>query len=288
MVVTGVGADDHLRALAGRREGRRLRLFGFFVQLAPDRAHRQLDRVNAFFGREAGHAVVGWQLDVHRQAVGPTASLLDQERIGVGNGLEVDVAAELVHLAQLARDRHQLLHRVVGRLDDARAEEQAVDVVAQVKILGQLDHLVDREARPRHVRGAPVDAVLAVVDAEIGEQDLEQRDAAAVRRIAVADAHAGGGAQAVLAFRAALGRTAAGAGCVVLGRVGQDFELVVEFHRARVTVWAYSITRRAYAYGALAQPCARAAGSNAVHQPAIRRSAWDNCCGSIRPASFAR
>jgi hypothetical protein len=203
-------------------------------------SHRQLDGVDAFFGRQLVDAGLGRQLDVDAEAVGVPAGGGDQRGIGVGNGLEVDVAAEVVHFAQQAGDMHQLLHRVVGRTDDAGTEEQAVDVVAQVKIDRQLDHFIDRKTRARHVGTAPVDAVLAVVDAEIGQQDLEQRDAAPVRRVAVADAHAAGGADAVLAVRRALGRTAAGAGGVVFRCVSEDFELVVQFHRRRHSLYIYT------------------------------------------------
>jgi hypothetical protein len=67
-----------------------------------------------------------------------------------------------------------------------------------------------------------VDAVQAVVDAEVGEQDLQQADAAAVGRIAVADAHAFGAADATPAQRVPLVGAPGGAGSVVLGGVGQD------------------------------------------------------------------
>jgi hypothetical protein len=145
----------------------------------------------------------------------------------------VDVAAEVVLLAQHPRDLDDLLHRVVGRADDPRAEEQALDAVAAIEVERQPDDLVDREAGARDVARDPVDAVEAVVDAEVGEEDLEQRDAAAVGRVAVADPRALGRADALAAERVALRRAARGAGGVVLGGVGEDRELAVELHRGR-------------------------------------------------------
>jgi hypothetical protein len=133
----------------------------------------------------------------------------------------VDVAAKVVLLAQHAGHLHHLLHGVVGALDDAAGEEQPLDAVAAVKVQRELHHLIDREARPGHVAGHAVDAVQAVVLAEVGEQNLEQRDAAPVRRVAVADAHALGRAHAAPAHRVARRSAARCAGCVVLGRVGQ-------------------------------------------------------------------
>ncbi|MNP63276.1 hypothetical protein D3C76_1586550 [compost metagenome] len=71
---------------------------------------------------------------------------------------------------------------------------------------------------------------MAVVQTEIGQQYLEQRDAAAIGGVAVADAHAIGGAKPLAATRAALGRTAAGARGVVFGSVGEDAEFGDELH----------------------------------------------------------
>src|SRR5688572_29103419 len=87
---------------------------------------------------------------------------------------------------------------------------------------------------------------MAVEDAAVGEQDLEQRDAAAVGRVGVADAHALGRADSLAAAAVALARPGRGAGGVVFGRVGEDGELLLEIelgHQARpprgpkVTSW---------------------------------------------------
>ncbi|MNM25465.1 hypothetical protein D3C81_359120 [compost metagenome] len=197
--------------------------------------------MHAFFRRQLLHAVLCRQFDVDAEPVGIAARLGDQRGIGVRDGFQMDVAAELMRLAQFARHLHQLFHRVVGRLDDAGTEEQAVDVIAQVKVGRQFHHFGHRKARARHVRRAAVDAVLAIVQAVIRQQDLEQRDAASVRRIAVANAHARGGAKALLADGIAPGRAAAGAGSVVLGRIGQDFQLVRQFHGCLDVLCLYTV-----------------------------------------------
>ena len=136
----------------------------------------------------------------------------------------MDVAGEAVVAAQDAGDAQQLLHGVVGRLHHAGGEEQPFDVVALVELEGEGDDLLDREAGARGVGGAAVDAVGAVVKAPVGQQDLQERDAAAVGRIGVADAHAAGRAEAGLAARA-LRRAGGGAGGVVLGGIGEDAQL---------------------------------------------------------------
>ncbi|MDZ7914222.1 MAG: hypothetical protein U5O16_20660 [Rhodococcus sp. (in: high G+C Gram-positive bacteria)] len=182
------------------------------------------DGLAVLLGRQGHEALGGGQLDVDGQAVGVAACALHQLGRCVGNGLEVDVAAKVVLLAQHAGHLHHLLHGVVGALDDAAGEEQPLDAVAAVEVQRELHHLIDREARARHVAGDAVDAVQAVVLAAVGQQNLEQRDAAPVRRIAVADARALGGADAAPAHRVALRSAAGCAGGVVLGGVGQDGE----------------------------------------------------------------
>ena len=59
-----------------------------------------------------------------------------------------------------------------------------------VEIEREPDHLLDAEPCAGDVGGRAVDAINAVIDAEIGQQDLEQADAAPVRRIGMADAAA--------------------------------------------------------------------------------------------------
>ena len=142
----------------------------------------------------------------------------------------MNVAAEIVLLAQHARHFHHLLHRVVRALDDARTQEQAFDVVAAVKAQGEVDHLIDVETRTRHIAAHAIDAVDAIVDTEVGQQDFQQRDTAAVWRITVADAHARGRTYAFAVGRGALVRSAGSAGSIIFGGIGQDFEFALELH----------------------------------------------------------
>ena len=76
--------------------------------------------------------------------------------------------------------------------------------------------------RAGHVAAHAVHAVQAVVLAEVGEQNFQQRDAAPIGRVAVADAHALGGPHAPPAHRVAWCRSAGRARGVVFGGVGQD------------------------------------------------------------------
>ena len=195
-----------------------------------DISHRGLDDGGLFFGGELDEVVLGGELDVGAEAVGVEAGLGDQAGVAAGDGLEVDVAAEAVGLAEGAGDFDELLHGVVGRLDDAGGEEEAFDVVALVEVEGEVDDFLRGEAGAAYVGGDAVDAEDAVVGAEVGEQDLEQGDAAAVGGVGVADALAVRGAEAAGGGRA-LG-AGGGAGGVVLGGVGEDLEFLLDVHHA--------------------------------------------------------
>src|SRR3546814_21069244 len=87
----------------------------------------------------------------------------------------MDIAGKAMLLAQYARDFDQLLHRIVFGTDDARGEEQSLDIVALVEIERQRDDFLRAEARTLDIARRAVDAETAVVDAEVGEQDLKQR-----------------------------------------------------------------------------------------------------------------
>ncbi len=100
--------------------------------------------------------------------------------------------------AQQLRHGDHLLHRVIGILDNAGAEKQAFDVIALVEFDGEENHFFRREAGARRVARNAVDAVAAIVDAVVGEQKLQQRDAAAIGRVAVADPHPVGIAQTAI------------------------------------------------------------------------------------------
>ena len=75
-----------------------------------------------------------------------------------------------------------------------------------------------------------VDAVAAVVDAGVGHQHLQQRDAPPVGREAVAAAGDGGGGIADFAGLKAAADAAGGAGGVIFGRIREDGQLLQQIH----------------------------------------------------------
>jgi hypothetical protein len=70
------------------------------------------------------------------------------------------------------------------------SKKQAFYVIAPIKVHRQLHDFGDRETRALHVAAATIDAIGAVVNAKIGQQDFQQRNTAPVRRIRMADSHA--------------------------------------------------------------------------------------------------
>ena len=97
---------------------------------------------------------------------------MKQAATGKGNALEMNIPIEALPAQHLGAS-HQALHGLVGAADDTRAQEEAFDIVASVKLDGQRDDLFGGECSPGDVIAAAVDAVGAVVDADVGVKDLQ-------------------------------------------------------------------------------------------------------------------
>ena len=239
MVVGVVSADNHLGGLAGGGEGFGLvggrDVFvatGFFVFLntLTNAAHGLAGAAEVFFGSEGGKAFLCRKFDVDTNTVSIFSGLVDEFLRGFRNGFEVDVAAEMMVFAKGARDLVDLLHGVIGIANNTGAEEEAFDVVALVEVEGELDDFLGSEPGTRGVAGAPVDAVVAIVDAGVSQENLEEGDAPAIGGIAVANPCAAGRAESfgVFSRRVALVGAAAGTRGIVFGGVGEDGELFLE------------------------------------------------------------
>ena len=92
-------------------------------------------------------------------------------------------------LAERSRNFNELLHRVIAALNHSRTEEETFDVVALVELQREGDNFLRSEPCPRSIAGNAIHAVRAVVNAVIREEDLQQRDAPAIGRIAVANSN---------------------------------------------------------------------------------------------------
>ena len=194
VVCLGRCADDHLGALAGRGELGSMAVEGQlpFALLA---RHRDLlygpeDGVAALVGGEKMEALLAGQLDIDAEAVGEKAHLPDQLRACAGDGLGMDIAAEMVFIPQQPQDGEHPLGGVVGGAQHGAGEEKPLDVVAAIELDGQFGQFARREGGARNVVAAAVDAVGAVVDAIIGKHHFEQGDTTAVLGKTMADAPA--------------------------------------------------------------------------------------------------
>lgn len=72
--------------------------------------------------------------------------LLNQRRAFLGDRLQMDVASEVMRLAQRPRNTNETFHRVVGGADDTRRQEETLDVVTFVELQGKVDDLLNRKA----------------------------------------------------------------------------------------------------------------------------------------------
>ncbi len=117
-VVRTVGAHDHLGRLPGRcKGGGGFEAFGGILAVNNGRlhpAHGAFDARCVLFGRKPLQACFRWKLDVDRNAIGVAAGLVDQFPIGIGIGLEVNIATKFMIFSQAPCHLDDLLHRVVG------------------------------------------------------------------------------------------------------------------------------------------------------------------------------
>lgn len=172
-------------------------LLGFgFGDFDADVLHGFAGASDVFFGGKMVEGFLLGELDVDGDAVGVFPGFRDEVVGCLGDGFEMDVAAEVVDFAEGFGDLDDLLHGEVSAADDAGAEEEPFDVVPFVEIEGESDDFFGGEASTADVAGATVDAVVAVVEADVGEEDFQERDAAAIGGVGVADAGSAGGADA--------------------------------------------------------------------------------------------
>ena len=233
-VIIAGGAHDKLRALPGRGKHRRVPVLGklrlTLAHAVPYLSHGPQDRLLRLIRRQRLQAGLRRQLNVDAETVRQQAQLFHQLRGRAGNGLGVDVAVEPVLLPQDAKRPYHLLGSIVRAAQYTAGKKQPFDVIPPVKTDGQLCKLSRRERRPPRVVAAPIDTIFAVEGADIGHQYLQQRDAAAIRRKAVAASGDGGGGVADHAGSGPALHTAGGAGRIVLGGIRQDRQLLQNIH----------------------------------------------------------
>ena len=99
----------------------------------------------------------------------------------------MNVPAELALATQRLGHERELFHGVVWAADNPGTEKQSFDVVAFVELERKPDNLIDCKPGPWRRTGNSIHAELAIVNAVIGQQDLQQGHATPVGRVAVAD-----------------------------------------------------------------------------------------------------
>ena len=170
------GPHDQLGALAGGGEARGVAVFYqlLFALLAAglNLPHGGKDGLLGLIRSQGFEPRLGGQFDIDAESVRQHPQLFYQLRRGAGNGLGMDVAVEAVGLPQKAQCADHQLGGVVRTAVDAGGEEEPLDIVSPVKLNGQVRQFLRSEGCSGRVVAAAVDAVFAVVDAAVGQQNL--------------------------------------------------------------------------------------------------------------------
>ena len=140
----------------------------------------------------------------------------------------MDVSAKPIFIAQDSQRFDQKLGRVIGAFQNARAYEQSFDVVAPIEGNRQVGKLARGERDASDVVACAVHAVGAVIDADVGHEHLQKRNAAPIGGEAVA-ASRGKGVSQLPAPRPSVD-TGRCAGYVVLCGVSENFQFVGDIH----------------------------------------------------------
>ena len=228
------GSHDELGALTRRGKDRsvlvlyQLRLA--LGSLVPNQRHGPQNGLLALIRGQRLQPLLGGEFDIHAEPVRQEAQLLHQLRRCAGDSFGVDISVEPVFLPQQPETFDHLFGCVVRAAKHTRGEEQPLNIIAPVKFNGQFRQLPGRKGGSPCVVRAAIDTVFAVIHAAIGHQNLQQGDTSPVGGKAVAATRYRGGGVADHTRTGAPANAAGGAGCIIFSRIGQDGQLIQQFH----------------------------------------------------------
>ncbi|MCX6028947.1 MAG: hypothetical protein NT169_06560 [Chloroflexi bacterium] len=150
--------------------------------------------LHLFLGCERGQGGGRGRFQVDRNAIRQLDGASDVGRLGAGEQLEMDVAAEIVLAPDQLDGRQHLIHRSVGA-DHAGAEEDALHDPGALHQIERTSQLVGREFLSADVAPRAKGAVVTVVLTRAGLEHLEHRHALSPGRLDVGDVgeHVGAG-----------------------------------------------------------------------------------------------
>ena len=190
--------------------------------------HRGDDALFGFLRAQQAQTCLARQFKVHAHAIRKMPKPIDKLRRGSRHGLRMDISTKPVMIAQQLQRTNHKLGGMVGRTDDARAEEQPFDIVTAIKRHSKIGQLFRRERRTRHFVAATINAIRAIVHAYVGHEHFEQRDATPIGRKAMAASSAERVAD-ITGLRAAL-QPRRCTGDIVFRRIGKDLQLLLHIH----------------------------------------------------------
>lgn len=184
-----------------------------------DLTHGAKDGLHALVGSQTLQTVLSRELHVDADTVCQETCGVDELLGGTGDSFYVDVSVKVIFGSKEAQCLTYLLHGVVRCPEYTGAQKQAFYIIALVELYSEGADVLRGEDGAGDIVALAAPAVLAVVDAVIGHQDLQEGDAASVCGKGVADS--GGAGIAKHPLSAAALCTAAGAGDIVFGCVCQ-------------------------------------------------------------------
>ena len=140
----------------------------------------------------------------------------------------MDITLKVILRPQYIQCLIQKLHGQIRIPHYAGTQEQTFYIISPVKSNGQITDFPGRKRGPRHIITSAIDTIFAVVDAFVGQQNLQQRNTTPIRTKAVTDSgfHTVSDTGTVI-FPV---HTAGCAGHIIFCRIRQDLQFSHQVH----------------------------------------------------------
>ena len=165
-------AHDQLSALPGRCKFGGMAVLDQFLSVLPaphlNLTHGSQNGSLCFFRCQRSQPCLRRQLNIHAEPVRQQTQLLHQLWCSSWNGLGVDISIKAVLLPQKPQSADHQLSGIVWGAEDARGEEQSLNIVPAIKLDCQICQFLRRKGCPPGIIAAAVDAVFTVIDTAVG------------------------------------------------------------------------------------------------------------------------
>ena len=150
-------------------------------------SHRCENPLPGLVGRKQPEALRSRKLQIHTDAVCKETDPLHQIRQRTGNHLYMNIAFKMMSGTKLRQCLIQKLHRILRSPKYAGAQKKPLDIISPVELHRQRADLIRGKGRTLHVIRNAVHAIVTVKYTVVRHENLQKRNASAIRRKGMTD-----------------------------------------------------------------------------------------------------